>query len=281
MPVPYQTTPYQQLSFKGAHNSYQRNESLAEQLTWHPQSPSLCGCQAIEIDIARHSDPTSGKSASYFQITHDQGGNGPALSSDLAQLAAFHDANPQHDPIFLTLDIKSQDGNVAVFPAEIDAYLTNWFRPSLLRTPASIAGHAPTLLAAVQSAGWPTVQAMRGQFLICLSGTEAWKATYAGTDPAHRLCFADFDSADDAQTAEIPIDGHRVVANLNLFSDHAAKFTTLTRAYRHAGILVRGYVLDGAGLWASALAAGVNILATDEVSGQDWAAVGAEPFIPT
>ena len=47
---------YHQASFKGSHNSYDRNEPIHEQLLYHPGDVSRCGCRALEFDIWRHSD---------------------------------------------------------------------------------------------------------------------------------------------------------------------------------------------------------------------------------
>jgi hypothetical protein len=273
-------TTYQNASFKCSHNSYQRDESIPEQLIFHPQTPALCGCRAIEIDITRHSDGSGGSSGTYFQVSHDQGGTGDHLNSYLAMLLGFHFSNPAHDPIFVTLDIKSEAGSAAIFPDEIDTYLRTWFDASIIFAPVSLmADPAMTLLDNVQTNGWPSVEEMNGKFIFCLSGYEAWKALYAASDPDRRLCFSDFDVADDDAHWSVPPDGKRVVANIHLFSDHKSVWARTVPLMRDMSLLVRGWKLNGATLWNDALEAGVNVLATDEVSGKSWAHVGSTPFV--
>ena len=277
----YGQLPYNRASWKGSHNSYQRDEDLLTQLRWVPGDPAHGGCRAVELDITDHSDNSGGRNASYLQVTHDQGGHGPFLSTYLDALMAFHNQTPAHDPIFVTLDIKSAEGRYDTLPVLLETYLATWFRRELIFAPGSMVRNpARTLLDNVQRSGWPTIGSLAGKFVFCLSGTETWKANYAGDHPAQRLCFADFDVADDGP-ATIPPDGHRVVANLNLFSAHAAHWLATVPVLRRDACLVRGYVLNGENLFAEAKSAGVNVLSTDEITGTRWAHVGSDPFVAT
>jgi hypothetical protein len=64
-----------------------------------------------------------------------------------------------------------------------------------------------------------------------------------------------------------------------LFSDHKSVWARTVPLMRDMSLLVRGWKLNGATLWNDALEAGVNVLATDEVSGKSWAHVGSTPFV--
>jgi hypothetical protein len=271
---------YDVVSFKASHNSYQRDEDIHQQLAWDASSPAQGGCRGLEIDITRHSDSTGGHSVTYFQVSHDKGGEGIPLAAYLGYLLSFHLAAPSHDPVFVTLDIKSEEGDIDVFPGEIDAYLTEWFDPSLMFTPRHILCRARgDLGTTIAELGWPTVCELRGRFLFCLSGTESWKALYSATQPEQRHCFADFD-VDDVDMAFHPArHGHRIVVNCNLFCAHFATWQLFPARCRTLHRLCRGYVLNSGGLWGKALTSGFNVLATDEVTGGSWAHVGSEPFV--
>lgn len=275
----YQSVGYDQLCLKAAHNSYQRDETLVEQITWNNDKRYNGGCRAVEFDITRHSDESHGTSEDYFQVTHTKGGSGPTLASYLSQLLAWHDGDTGHDPIMVYLDIKSEEGDVPVFPDELDAYLRTWFRTDLIYAPNEILrGSSAPLLKVIQQKGWPLLGKLPGRFLFCLSGTEKWKKTYAKTDPTARLCFADF-SGDSPIPGMLPeVDEHRAVANCHLYSDQYDWWRHVVARLRAQRLLVRGWVLNSDGLWDKAQGAGVNLLATDKVSNHEWAHVGTEPF---
>jgi hypothetical protein len=269
---------YNELAFKASHNSYQRDEDIHEQLQWNEHQQYDGGCRGLEIDITRHSDSSNGTSLHYFQVSHEKGGSGQPLADYLGYLLSWHLANTDHDPVFVDLDIKSEEGSVEKFPGEIDTYLTEWFSRPLLYTPGDIlTDPALDLVGTVQKDGWPTFGDLRGKFLFCLSGTDAWKQFYAEKDPTIRLCFADVDVKDTAETNPIH-KGNRAIANVHLYSDDYSHWKKLVPSLREAALLVRGYVLNSDSLWDKAQGAGVNILATDKVSDYDWARVGNAPF---
>ena len=290
----FENLGYDQLAFKAAHNSYQRDESVAEQLVWHDDRRYDCGCRGVELDFTRHSDGSGGKNATYFQVTHEQGGEGTNLSVYLAELLAWHSDNAGHDPVLVGLDIKSKEGKKELFPDEMDTYLRTWFDASLIYTPGALIARKPPgaasdapkiaepldLVETVQNNGWPYLSELKGRFLFCLSGYEPWKSYYAQTAPNDRLCFADFDVSDEAKWTDVD-SGTRVVANLHLYSDHYGKWKKLVPDLRAQRFLVRGWVLNGSDLWKKAQKVGVNVLATDKVSDHEWAVVGNAPLVPS
>ncbi len=275
-----QDSQYDQLAFKASHNSYDRDEDFHQQLKWNPSQPYDGGCRGLEVDIVRHSNSTKGTSLGYFQVSHDQGGNGPPLANYLGYLLSWHLADPGHDPVFVDLDIRSKEGDVSVFPDEIDNYLREWFSGPLIFTPGNLLTDPDLdLVGNLEKNGWPALETLRGLFLFCLSGTNSWKEFYANDDLSHRLCFSDVD-VDDTKTTSPVTSGNRAVANLHLYSDDYDKWKKLVPSLRAQRLLVRGYVLNSEGIWDKAQGAGVNVLATDKVSGHDWAKVGNEPFAP-
>lgn len=269
---------FHRLLFKASHNSYDRAGDLASQLLFNPASPALGGCRGLELDLVRHSDASGGANGGYFRVNHVAGQTGPHLKTYLDQLRALHQQAPDHDPVFVTLDIKSAAGAFTVFPDEIDTYLRTHFDPALLYTPSHFLRSPGDLVQNAVAHGWPALSVLRGKFIFCLSGNKRWKAYYADKDPAQRLCFADVDLPDNQAAEKPPQTGNRIVANFNLHSANQPKWQQSVPRFRAANWLVRGYVLNGSGLWQNALTAGVNVLATDEVSGASWAAVGNAPY---
>ena len=112
-----------------------------------------------------------------------------------------------------------------------------------------------------------------------MSGTESWKSNYADDNPKQRLCFADCEVDDDDPDAAA-FTGNHAIANMNLFTSHHGIWSGTIPRFRQAHQLVRGYELGSSGLWSKAQAAGVNVLATDQVRGRTWAHVGTEAFAP-
>ncbi|QHW00190.1 Ca2+-dependent phosphoinositide-specific phospholipase C [Spirosoma endbachense] len=272
----YQNLPYQSVTFKGSHNSYDRDESLYDQLVFHPDKPYNCGCRGVELDIWRHSDdPGTG----LFTVSHS-GGGGPDLSTYLASLLSWHDTNPDHDPVWVTLDIKSSNGDKTTFPGQIDGYLTSYFRTSLIFNPILLyTSKSRSLCENVELTGWPTLGDMRNRFIFCLSGNEDWKSYYANTNQQGCLCFADMDRPDDESNPDVPTTGSRVVINMHIYSDDHDKWAQSIPAYAAKNLLVRVYIANGEDLWNNAQAAGASLIATDKVSNYSWAEVSNDaPF---
>lgn len=278
----YENLGYDQLAFKASHNSYERDEDLLTQLRWNDANRQDGGCRGLELDINRHSDSSNGTSASYFQVSHDQGGEGRTLASYLDDLTSFHAADAGHDPILVCLDIKSKEGSVSAFPDEIDNYLRQWFDASLISTPGRVLAHDPSqgLVENLQEYGWPLLSELRGMFLFCLSGTNDWKKHYSQASPSERLCFADFDVKDTADSDSVTA-VNRAVANIKLKPEHYEFWKTLVPELRARRFMVRGYVLNSSGMWKEAQRVGVNVLTTDKVSGHEWAVVGNAPLVPS
>ena len=268
---------YHEVSFKQSHNSYDRDEDSHVTLTFHSDDLGNAGCRGLEYDIWRHSDATGGKSVGYFTVAHT-GGGGPPFASYLGYLLSWHLANPRHDVIFVTVDIKSSGGSKEVFPDEIDTYMREWFNEKLVFTPRHLSPLSDDFVAYVKKNGWPEVDSLRGRFIFCLSGNNDWKSFYAKTNARRRLCFADADF-DDSKRATVPTRGQRIIYSSNLYTSNAGTWQKSIGSLRAANLIIRGYVLNGEGLWGKAKAGKLNLFATDKVTGHGWAHVGATPFV--
>ncbi len=61
---------YNEVQFKAAHNSIDRNESLAQQLGWDSQKHYQSGCRGIELDIVQDPDSTRERDTWRFAVRH-------------------------------------------------------------------------------------------------------------------------------------------------------------------------------------------------------------------
>ncbi|WP_031079455.1 phosphatidylinositol-specific phospholipase C domain-containing protein [Streptomyces sp. NRRL S-118] len=88
------------------------------------------------------------------------------LGGCLADIRAWHDANPGHRPVLLKLELKDGfQGKYGRGPAALDALLTARLGDALFR-PADLAGARPDLDTAARLDGWPARSAMAGKFIV-------------------------------------------------------------------------------------------------------------------
>jgi hypothetical protein len=97
----------------------------------------------------------------------------------LGQLRRWSDAHPDHEPIFILVEAKSDalpifPGSTAPLPfdrkafAEMDQTIFDVIGRDHLITPDEVHGSYPTLEAGVRANHWPTVRAARGKFVFLL-----------------------------------------------------------------------------------------------------------------
>lgn len=261
--------PYNQVSFKASHNSYDRNEPLVQQLRWNPSQPWQCGCRGLELDISQSSTGNN------WSVSHDPGysSRDTQLYTCLQQLAEWARQDSSHDVVTLYLDLKEvQPG----FEDGLDQYVSQYLASPVYR-PADLMGGQATVPDGARVNGWPTLSALAGKFIIVLSGDDDAKAAYAKDNPRARLCFADRSCDPD----EVPDSDDRVFFNYHLYSADTPEWSAVFRGQAtNPASICRGWVLNGGDLWNSALNAGCNVLATDKVSDNQWAMVSSRaPFL--
>ncbi len=261
-----QDSPYQNLVFKTSHNSYDRKEDIEQQLSFDSSHTYQCGCRGVELDIWRHSSDSMNKG--YFTVNHLTNG-GENLSEYLDELSDWHGDNPNHDVVWVMLDIKSSDGDKNKFPDEIDSYLTSYFGRSLIKTPHDLfpgltdSNKLSDVLAA--QGGWPSLSSLKNHFIFCLSGNEDWKKVYYHNNST-RICFADCSDID-----KLTVSNSRVVYNVESGHGKQSDFNTLMEKK----MLIRVYNVNSEDDWNAAIGMGANLLATDKVSDNEWAAVSS------
>lgn len=272
------TTTFDQIIFKASHNSYDRDESLQQQLTFNPSKPYNCGCMGIELDIWRHSSPYvpyESISADYFTVAHNTPGK-TTLKSYFDQVLEWHLANPDHDVVLVTLDIKSSNGGYNNFQDEIDTYLKCYFGESLLFKPGQLMLNPDlSLCSNVIATGWPELSsdALKGKFIFCLSGNKEWKAKYAATNLAVRYCFSDLDQSDSDKNVTPPTSGNIVFFNFHIYDKNKSIWMKTIPPFAVSKLIVRTYVSNSEDNWNNCIIANVSAIATDKVSNYKWCKV--------
>ncbi|CAD0314324.1 hypothetical protein CFBP2533_12150 [Xanthomonas hortorum pv. pelargonii] len=258
---------YNDVSMKASHNSYQRDETLREQITWNPKNHYDCGCGGLELDIAQSDDGLDwsvGHKGSYDKHYRQ-------LSGFLSDLAVWSKENDGHDVITLHLDLKHTA--TKDFPDQLDAYLKD--RLPRIYTPGELMGSQETLALGAERNGWPFIEDLKNTFLVCVTGNKQDKQTYAETVPKSRLCFADKDTDAD----ENPSDPHRVFFNFHIFhSDRDQWMKTFKACVGRPEVIIRAYLANSEDNWNDCLDSGCCVIATNKISDHAWALVGAQRF---
>lgn len=273
-------------TFKVSHNSYYRKPPLALQLDWDPAHPAWGGCRGIEFDLHQTPDRRD------WLVAHAKPGpDARPLWSWLADFHAWRGANPDHDPIFLHLELKKVRSSALEATAQLESVVTQFipkhalFTPAYFRTPGP--EHLPhpweppaDLYQGATQKSWPRIGEVRGRVIVCLSGgLDGVLESYAARRGWDALFFADRDATIAYTSYPSLLSGWRIVLNC-----HVSQVSGWTQAFpwlsAHPAFLTRAWQLGNETVWDGTLALGANMLATDKVfsPANPWAHVGDEPF---
>lgn len=268
---------YSALQFKASHNSYGHQGTLIQQLRWDAQQPHRGGCRGLELDIVQPSRRWAWSvqhGGEYSDEPTDQ------LSHHLAQLAVWSSQWADHDPITLHIDLKNAKRSHQDFPEAFDDYLATHLGADRILPAGSLLNGRPDLLTAVKIDGWPSLEELRGRFIVCLTGGQKKRTeSYLATGLADRLCFCDYDLG-VAYASSLPdeLPPNRVFYNFFPMPSQAwVKTIGDLRKIRY--VVIRGYGINDDYTWQACKDAGVNVLATDQVFQTPWAVIGDEPFV--
>ena len=271
---------------KGSHNTEERNETLPQALAWTPSQPYQGGCRNLEFDLVL-SDTYLGPDDDWPSILQHGGGYDWKLATLYDALMILHNwhlANPGHDVVTVTLDLKNAPGDDATYTQKIEQTFTATLGAENLYTPGMLQGSAATLLAGARANGWPSVDNLRNKFLLVFTGADsdtavARRRRYLSQDTKSRLAFVDIDQRTAGNNVNNPpyTDGNRVFISIQYGS---SGWCNLAVSAQSASFATRAWTLNSQGDWNAAKAAGVNILATDKVSNYSWAYVGNAPIVP-
>lgn len=239
---------YDQVAFKGVHNSIDRKYSVLEQLK---ATGGVVGrCAAIELDL--HQNEVRFE----WSIKHGTGDPGTPFEDMIRDIAGWSRQNPKHSVVTIHLDLKNQPLSHTGFAKALDALLIKVFGERRIYAPGAVIGPHEDLVRGATAGGWKTLDGLEGKIVFCLSGKAIRKQTYAATQPRSRMCFADFSGSRGPSRK-----GYRIFANL--FVDAHRYRESLNRLAARAGFITRGYNIVTARNWQRSIDGGLNILSSD------------------
>jgi len=272
-----QNVSYHKISFKGSHNSYERNETIAEQLTYYKRNRKTShngNCMALEFDIWRHTKPIrNGRVDDRLWTVNHFVNTGPKLSQYLKELLDWHKKTPNHYPIMVKLDVKSKNGGFQDFHNQIDVYLNNYFDERLIYKPGKLFKNSNLSLAEnVQRHGWPSVNALKGKFIFVLTGNSSWGETYASKNlRTQRLCFTMKEMPANRTDVYPPSKGNIAIFNFHIYSKHTSKWKKVIPRFANKNMLTRVYIANSAKNFRNSIGAKVNCISTDKIKNHSWA----------
>lgn len=183
-----------QIQALGTHNSYHLyptpplDSVQALQYFEDPLNVQLesQGVRQFELDVSVNIDP-----AGTFSVIHiqgiDEGTTCKAFLDCLITIRDWSQAHPGHAPIGVQLELKNADAPIANLPYRawapsdldtLDATIRSVFTEQALLTPDDLRGPYSTLPAAIARAGWPTIDATRGQVMFVMDNGGTFRDWY-------------------------------------------------------------------------------------------------------
>jgi len=156
------------------------------------------------------------------------------------------------------------------FPSQLDRYIDQYLnggQRDILYTPSDLLSGttATSLRGAALLKGWPSLDMLAGKFIIVMTGEGLEGYT---NDVRSRLGFSSVDCGDDKKGPATYLPGKRnqLFLNYHLYGGDANIWVpNLQRVIADPSILIRGYIVQDS-WWGKASQAGVNFLATDNVT---------------
>lgn len=267
---------------KSSHNSYERHETLVDQLALHQ-------VRSIELDIhvGKFGEPYLVRDwYVYHKDVVEDGTSCRTLTDCFESVLAFTDAIEDHEVLTIWIDLK--DGWDADHRVEaLDEIATKAFGSALL-TPADVVAACPgasTLADAIEApgCGWPRLQELRGRIMLAVTGGDlAPESTMSRYLERGHVAFVAPSVSNAEQAAALhPGAG---IANVGLCSNKTATAlgadcnvddaaVAAIEAAVEVGRLVRVWGIDDETSWDVAADAGAHHLGTDYVSALErpWA----------
>jgi hypothetical protein len=253
---------YNELRQKSSHNSYQRHEAVIDQLVYHR-------VRSLEFDIHNGKSGWSKVAGNWF-VYHDD--NEPQttchrLSDCLDELRAFHLANPNHEVVTVWVDLKDPF-ETSRMPADLDARITAHLPSAWLFKPSDVMAACPgvsSLQAALTGAcTWPGHTALRGRFIIVLTGGDVSSSTSKlntyvsnGATATSRVAFI---APDLTSSAGIGARQYAVFFNMENFQ------ASLSTDVHLANFVGRVWGVNDSTSWSRAVSLDSHHIATDKVS---------------
>jgi hypothetical protein len=239
------------------------DEALIDQLVYHR-------VRSLEFDIHNGKSGWSEVTGNWYVYHSDVVDHETTchrLSDCLDELRAFHLANPGHEVVTVWVDLKDafESGRM---PQDLDNRITAHLPASWLFKPSDVMAACPgasSLQAAVTGAcGWPSTTALKGRFIIALTGGDVSSPTSKlntyvsnGSTATSRVAFI---APDLTSSSAIGAKGHAVFFNIQ--NDNSS----LASSVYSAGFISRVWGVNDSASWSRAVSAMANHIATDKVS---------------
>ena len=195
------------IQVKGTHNSYHLEPPLPFDDSHKYTHANLDvqleeqGVRALELDVHQ--------GLGGFEVYHisviDSQSSCDAFTDCLGIIKGWSQAHPLHLPIAIWIEIKDSTGGLPIDAGDLDLLdddIRSVFSEEQLLTPDDIQGDAPSVRAALEEKGWPTIAELRGQvyFILLNEDQKSEDYTYGFTNTEGRAMFArvgidDFDAS--------------------------------------------------------------------------------------
>lgn len=278
---------YNEVQFKVAFDSRTKGP-LDRQLAFSPHKPWEGGCLGIELDIVQN--PATTGSDENWEFVLQSGGeyeeNSPSLRQALREIHKWSGNHPGHHVVTIHIAIKGKSslGDDKLFCEKFDEILANELGIEKIFTPAYLQRDASSLLAAVHQYGWPTLEELRGNFIVVLTGDDSnrlvsrRRMVYTYNEAYKRLAFVDIDHREAKRFSKNISDienpgyheGSRVFLNIKF--GHG-DWIRLANGARKAGLVTRLWKANTRSDWNLARQANVNLIATDMIHDSMWTAL--------
>jgi hypothetical protein len=248
-----------QLTIKSAHNAYERDEAIFDQLVYHR-------LRSLELDVHVGKDGWPTVPGDWYVYHGGFMGDATSchrLSDCMDELRGFRAAVPEHEALVLIVDLKN-DFAAGHGPGELDARLSAGLAQGSFFTPADLLAGCPGATqprqAVAPPCGWPRVDELRGRIVLVLTGAEACSGSnrlFSYVDSgAQRLGFAagELDGSCTFTAAD---------ERLAFFNSNDPQQISPAAA---AGLMSRVWDVNDQGLWNTSIAAGAQLLGTDKIN---------------
>jgi hypothetical protein len=247
---------YHEVQQKSAHNAYQRDEAILDQIIYHR-------VRSIELDIhvGKALQPTlDGEWYVYHTDVVDDATWCVHLGDCLGELAALEQVLAQHEIVTLWVDLKDAWDDTHGHD-QLDARLQAALGDALL-TPAELLARCPgasDLQGALldDRCGWPELEDIRGRVLVVLTGGSGNLRSYHDDDSRPRAALVAPAIASLADASQWP--------GTSVFN-FAAADVALAGEVAAAGHVVRVWGNNDEVAWQAAIDAQAHHVATDKVS---------------
>ena len=284
---------YNNVMFKGSHNSYERRESIEEQLNYsNPIHQN--NVLALEFDVWRNTPKNYNRTnipSNTWVVNHwpHPGKRGRTLASYFSQLKNWHTKVKNHVPVMIKLDIKSSNGGYQNFHEQIDWYLSRFLGDDIIFSSREMFKDPNRSLRhnMLYNEAWPTIDQLRGKFIIVLTGNDSFIDQYSKFLHNRRTAFAmkkqNIGKTDDVSSgiwhANNTINNNPnyifynfSMSNIKDIKNRAGSKEFLKQMAKR-GMITRVYSANNRDDWNLCKSLKISCISTDKIRNHDWARI--------